>query len=95
MNRLLGYVKNLQILVHLTLMTILMPANAQVLMSAVFKKVTFDAFDTSSLTLTFYTPTEPDVDDKLAALGYESAFCIINMGSCLYLIFGQLIIYLL
>ena len=95
MNKLLGSIKNLQLVVHMTLMQIVMPANSQVLMSAIFEKVTYEAFDTSLFTLTFYAPTEPDYDDKLAQLGYESAFCLINMGSCLYIIFGQLLIVLL
>ena len=50
MNEMLGSVKNLQLIVHLTLMHVLVPANAQVLMTAIFEYVTFDLFDTSSLT---------------------------------------------
>ena len=93
MNKLLSYVNNLQIVVHMTLMRIVMPANSQVLMSAIFEIVCkFDIYDTSSLTATYYTPTEPLIEDKLAWLGYESAFCLLNMGSLLYLIIGQLII---
>ena len=50
MNEMLGSVKNLQFIVHLTLMHVLVPANAQVLMSAIFEYVTFDLFDTSTFT---------------------------------------------
>ena len=93
MNKLLSYVNNLQIIVHMTLMRLVIPANAQVLMRFIFEMVCkFDLVDTSSLTATYYSPTEPMIEEKLFELGYESAFCLINMGSCLYLIFGQLII---
>ena len=46
MNKLLGAVKNLQVIVHFTLMKVLMPANAQVFMSAISGFLTFDMFDT-------------------------------------------------
>ena len=95
MNKLLGAVKNLQIIVHMTLMRVVMPANSQVFMSAIFGFITFDMFDTSELTATFYTPTDVELDDRLVQLGYQSAFCLINLGSCLYLLFGQMIIVIL
>ena len=95
MNEMLGSVKNLQLIVHLTLMHVLVPANAQVLMTAIFEYVTFDLFDTSALTASYYAPTEVEVSDSLEQLGYESAFCLINLGSCFYFIFGQLIYLLL
>ena len=79
----------------MNLMLIVMPANSQLFMSAIFEKVTFNVFDTSSFTASFYTPTEPNVNDRRAELDYSSAFCFINLGSCIYLLFGQLIILLL
>ena len=91
----LGSVKNLQLIVHLTLMHVLVPANAQILLSAIFEWVTFDLFDTSSLTGSYYSPSEVEVSDSLEQLGYESAFCLINLGSCFYFIFAQLIALLL
>ena len=54
MNEMLGSVKNLQLIVHLTLMHVMVPANAQVLFSAIFEYVTFDLFDTSALTGSYY-----------------------------------------
>ena len=96
MNKLLGAVKNLQILVHFTLMRVVMPANSQVFMSVIFALVTFDMFDPSTLTETFYTPIDDvEVDERLVQLGYDSAFCLINLGSCLYLIFVQICIVIL
>ena len=92
MNKLLGSIQNLQILVHFTLMLVVMPANSQVFMSVIFEFVTFDMFDTSSLTDSYYSPTEVEVDDKLDLLGYQSAFCLINLGSCFYLILVQIAI---
>ena len=64
MNKLLGSVKNLQIIVHLTLIKVVMPANAQVLMSILFEWITFDPVDTSSWTSSYYTPSEPDIADN-------------------------------
>ena len=95
MNTLLSLIKNLQILVHLTLMQVLLPANSQLFMSVIFGSVTFDPFDTSSLTASYYTPTDVEMNDKLDQLGYQSAACIINLGSCLYFIFGQIFIIIL
>ena len=57
-------------------------------MSVIFGFVTFDPFDPKSLTATIYSPEDVDSNDRLAQLGYESAFCLINLGSCIYLIFG-------
>ena len=94
MNKLLGSVKNLQIIVHMTLMSVVMPANAQVLMSVIFEWITFDLYDTSSLTSSYYSPVETDVDDRLVQLGYGSAYALINLGSCIYFIFGQIICFL-
>ena len=66
MNKLLGKVKNLQFMVHLTLIKVVMPANAEVLVSIIFKWVTFDPVDTSALTGSYYTPSEPEeIDDRL------------------------------
>ena len=70
MNKILGAVKNLQILVHLTLMQVLLPANSQAFMSVIFGFVTYDPFDTSALTATYYTPTDVEMNDKLDQLGY-------------------------
>ena len=73
-------------------MKVLMPANSQLFMSVIFQFVTFDPFDTSSLTATIYSPEYVESNDRLAYLGYKSAFCLINLGSCIYLIFGQMFI---
>ena len=92
MNKLLGSVKNLQFIVHLYLMNVVIPANAQVFNSVIFGWVTFDLFDTEALTSLYYSPTEPEVEYQLEQLGYGSAFCLINLGSCLYIIFAQIVI---
>ena len=73
-------------------MHVLVPANAQVLLSVIFEYVTFDLFDTSALTDSFYSPSEVEVSDSLDQLGYESAFCLINLGSFIYFVVGQLVV---
>ena len=75
-------------------MSVVVPANAQVLMSVIFGWITFDLYDTSSLTSSYFSPEEIEVDDRLAQLGYASAFALINLGSCIYFIFGQIIVFL-
>ena len=95
MNKLLEAVKNLQVIVHLTLMKVFMPANAQIIMTAIFGFLTFDMFDTEALTAGFYSPEDVEVNDSLVQLGYETAYCLINLGSCLYLILGQIFIVIL
>ena len=65
MNKLLGSVKNLQMIVHLSLLKVLMPANSQLFMSVIFEFVTFDLYDPESFTASYYSPAEPDVSDRL------------------------------
>ena len=50
MNKLLGSVKNMQLLVHMTLMQVVVPANSQVFLSAIFEMISFDVYDTDSMT---------------------------------------------
>ena len=76
-------------------MQLLMPANSQLFMSVIFGFLTFSPFDTSSLTATYYTPPDVEINIKLDQLGYESASCIVNLGSCLYFILGQISILIL
>ena len=64
-------------------------------MERIFGFVTFAPIDTSSLTATYYTPKDVEMNEKLALLGYQSAACIINLGSCLYFIMGQISIIIL
>ena len=57
----------MQLIVHLTLIQVVMPAIAQVFMSAIFEWVCkFDLVDTSELTSWYYAPEEPEVKDSLA-----------------------------
>lgn len=72
-----------------------MPANSQLFMSAIFGFVTYDLYDTSALTASFYSPEDVEVNEKHVQLGYKSAFCLINLGSCLYLVIGQAIVAIL
>ena len=67
-------------------MQVLMPANTQLLMSVIFGFVTYDLYDTSALTASFYSPIDVSVNDKFVQLGYKSAYCLINLGSCLYFV---------
>ena len=76
-------------------MQLLIPANSQLLISVISGFVTLDPFDTSLLTATYYTPPDVEMNNKLEQLDYESASCIVNLGSCLYFILGQISIVIL
>ena len=85
----------MQVIVHFTLLQVLLPANSQVFMSVIFDFVTFDMFGDLSLINAFYKPEDVEMNDKLDQLGYQSAFSLINLGGCLYLILGQIFIVIL
>ena len=66
LNMIIGTAKNMQVIVHLTLIQFLVPANSQVFMGIVFEFVTLDLINTSSLTKTYFNPVEEGVEDDLA-----------------------------
>ena len=95
LNMIIGTAKNMQVIVHLTLIQFLVPANSQVFMGIVFEFVTLDLIDTSSLTEAYFNPVEEGVEDDLAQLGYGSWYCLLNLGSLYYIIIAQILIVLL
>ena len=95
LNMLIGAIKNMQVLVHLTLISFLVPANTLVFFGLILEFVTFDLIDTSSLTQSYYNPEEEDVEDDLAQLSYESRHCLPNLGSLFYFIILQIFILVL
>ena len=50
MNQMLGSIKNLQIIVHLCLLAVIVPANAQILFTHLFDMIAFDPIDVSLVT---------------------------------------------
>ena len=45
MSQMISSIKNLQVIVHLVLMGVIVPANAQIYFSEIFKMIAFDPLD--------------------------------------------------
>ena len=72
----------MQLIVHLPLIKIVLPANAGFLFDQLMKIAAFDPFDTTPYweALLSLDPTVP-VDQNFEALGYESLYFLQNLGS--------------
>ena len=85
----LGSIKNLQVIVHLCLMDVIVPANAWIFFQEIFKMIAFDPVDISEYIDTGFDlhQGEFELPAQYAQLGYESAYLLTNVGS-LFLIIG-------
>ena len=90
MNAMLASIKNVQVVVHLTLLNVIVPANAQIFFGAVAEVVTFDPVDVSeyieaakSLDPEF---TDFEVDPSFEQMGYESVFFDSNLGGLRFIL---------
>ena len=68
MNQMLGSIKNLQVIVHLCLFTLIIPANADVFLAALFDMIAFDPIDVQFLLEAIFTIEEDtqEVQDALS-----------------------------
>lgn len=85
LNQMLSSIKNLQVIVHLTLVNVIIPANATIFFSMIFQIIAFDPIDIEEYVVDFFEldgDAEPnDISPNFEQLGYESSFFMINMGS--------------
>ena len=96
MNAMLASIKNVQVIVHLLLLNVTVPANAAIFFGAIAEMVAFDPIDISEYipqakaidpTITVFT-----VDPKFEALGYESVFFDANLGGLRFILALQILI---
>ena len=93
MQEVIGMITSLQILAHLPLNNIPIPANAYIIFDELIKIVSFDIFEPHEHFDLKLTPTEP-WSIRFSWLGYGSVNFMENMGSA-SLIFFTLILYIL
>ena len=87
----------MQILSHLTLLSVFVPAITQSFLDIIFSAISFDVYDVGSyIRSIFFIDTEEDYnveqEDKMVQLGYESGHMPINFGTFLFVIFVQIAI---
>lgn len=88
MNQMLSSIKNLQVIVHLCLLSVIMPANSQIFFEYLFEMIAFDPVDVDDLINDMFglKDDDPGLKDAFVQLGYESAFFVTNMGSLLFIL---------
>ena len=82
----LSSIKNLQVIVHLTLVNVIIPANASIFFAMIFEIIAFDPIDISDYVIDIFEIEETEVEDvspNFEQLGYETASIMLNMGSML------------
>ena len=87
----LSTIKKVQIMLHLLIIEVDIPANAQMFFSGLLNLVTFNMIDLSEYikrVLHLIEPIKTDANSNLENLGYNSIFFIINMGNLLIVIIG-------
>ena len=81
----LGSIKNIQVIVHLPLLNVVIPANAMIFFSVVFEIISFDPLDVEDWIADIFEIENnlgPNyISPNFELLGYESAFFVINLGS--------------
>ena len=58
----LGSIKNLQVIVHLCLMSVIVPANAWIVFEQIFKMIAFDPIDISEYIDTGFSLQQAEFD---------------------------------
>ena len=96
LNQILSSIKNLQVIVHLTLFKVIIPANASIFYAIIFKIIAFDPIDISEYVIDIFEIKDTEASDlspNFYYLGYGSASVMLNMGSMLLiltLVIGQI-----
>ena len=95
LNQLLGMVKNILMISHLPLLTIFVPALANMYLEVINAGLTFDFYDVSEYIQEIFDIKEDDaeieLEDNLVQLGYESGLMPMNFGTVMFIIFFQVI----
>jgi len=95
LSQLFAAISKLQIMVHLLITNVVIPANAQVFSSGLLSLVTYEIIETEdSLRKNLKLEDDKDFNPNFYALGYHSVFFLINIGNLLFVVCFQLAAYL-
>ena len=84
MGPLIGGIETLQIILHICLTDVRVPANAQIVFNEIFKIVSYDPIDIQDQVEDFFNldgELQVEMEGNFEQLGYESSYIISNMGS--------------
>lgn len=81
MDRLLGVIRSLSIITHMTLISVLYPKNVTEFFGQIFDLVSFDIFYTENLYNWMFQWENKAFSEAFGALGYYSSYTIANLGS--------------
>ena len=95
LSSLFGAIGKLQIMVHLLITNVRIPANAQIYFSGLLELVTYSIVDTEPLMRKWLNLTDgKDFNPNFYALGYHSVFFAINLGPLLFVGLYQVLVLL-
>ena len=83
---LISSVKSLQIITHLNLMPVIIPANAMIFFSYICSVANFDPIDIQEPVEEFFDLKQTEgveLANNFVELGYESSYLLSNLGSLL------------
>ena len=63
LNRMLSSIKNLQVIIHLTLFNVIIPANASIFFAIIFKIIAFDPIKTSEYIMDIFEIEDTEASD--------------------------------
>jgi hypothetical protein len=95
LSQLFAAIGKLQIMVHLLITNVAIPANAQVFSSGLLSLVTYELIETEDiLRNSLNLVDDQEFNLNFYALGYHSVFFLINIGNLLFVIIFMLAVYL-
>lgn len=81
MNHVLGPVRNLQILTHIMMMTLVYPECSEPFFAQLFEFITYDMYNTDNMYDEMFGFEHVPFNEFADAIGYPSRFLIFNSGS--------------
>lgn len=86
-SRLIGMIRNIQVIVHIMLIEIYCVRHAEFFTSELFKITSFELFDMKQYyTDVFDIVDTPPIEGNFSAVGYESSNFALNMGSIIVMV---------
>jgi hypothetical protein len=87
MDSLLGAIRSITIITHMTLITLIYPENVKTFFGSIFDLVAFELIQTDRLYPLIFEFDDVPYGEEFEALGYESGFIITNLGSLAAIMF--------
>ena len=89
---LMASIKTMQIITHLSLMPVIIPANAMIFFSFIFSAVSFDPVDIQEPVEEYFNLKQTEgveLANNFVELGYESSYMLSNLGSLLLILVSE------